>query len=228
MCGRYVSVASRADLAELFDAEPVGEELRSRWNVAPTQTVYTVTSNREGDQRRLDAYRWGLVPSWAKDPSIGSRLINARAETLAGKPSFRAALKQRRALIPADGFYEWQKREGRARKTPFYFHRPDDQPFAFAGLWEAWRDAEDRWLRSCTIITTDANEVMAPVHDRMPVVLDPTSWQEWLAPQPLDPGRLAELLAPPPDDLLTAHEVSTAVNNVRTDGAELITPVNSA
>ncbi|MGO9657472.1 MAG: SOS response-associated peptidase, partial [Acidimicrobiales bacterium] len=201
-------------------------ELPISWNVAPTQPVYAVAKS-SGGARRLRALRWGLVPSWAKDPRVGSRLINARAETLAKRPAFRSLVPARRALVPVSGFYEWRRPAlgGRAGAQPFYFHRADDWPLVLAGLWDLWLDAEGRPLRTCTIITTPANATMAPVHHRMPVVVPADAWEEWLRPEPLRPGRLSELLAPAPDDLLDAHPVTTAVNKAGNDGPELVLPV---
>ena len=176
-------------------------------------------------ERRLESMHWGLVPMWAESPSVGSRMINARAETIAAKNAFRPAFEARRCLIPADGFYEWHKVGGDPkRKQPMYIHRADGAPFAFAGLWEIWRDRNDPAggsLHSATIITTEANEEMAPIHDRMPVILGPTSWSQWLDPDEHDLDRLRRLLVPT-GDALAMHPVSNAVNNVRNDGPELL------
>lgn len=175
-------------------------------------------------------FRWGLVPSWAKDIAIGSRMINARAETLAEKPSFRRLFRSQRLLVPMDGFYEWMARSG--GKTPMYIHRVDGTPMAVAGLWSAWRDPASSpdapWLHTCTLITTSANRTMAPVHDRMPVILEPTDWQEWLDGTHHDTDELQHLLRPAADHVLTMHAVSTRVNHVRNKGAELIEPVADA
>jgi putative SOS response-associated peptidase YedK len=238
-------------------------QLPISWNVAPTQPVYAVATS-SGGARRLRALRWGLVPSWAKDGRIGARMINARAETLAKRPAFRALITGRRALLPVSGFYEWRRsqagdqrgeqeaehpgeQEGQhagqqaaehrgdqpgpqagapAPKQPYYFHRADGQPLVLAGLWDLWRDAEGHPLRSCTIITTTANRTMAPVHHRMPVVIAPEAWEEWLRPGPLHWSRLGELLAPAADDLLDAYPVATAVNQAANDGPELIIPIS--
>lgn len=166
------------------------------------------------------------MPRWAKDPRIGNRMINARAETLATKGAFKPAFKRRRAIVPADGFYEWRAVPGAKRKQPHFIHRPDGEPYAFAGLWEVWKgdEADDR-LRSTTIITTTANEPMAEIHDRMPVILPPSAWDEWLDPTNDDLDSLGRLLVPAPPALITMHPVSTDVGNVRNQGAHLIEEV---
>jgi putative SOS response-associated peptidase YedK len=210
----------------LLDVDQVdAPELPISWNVAPTQPVYAVATSSNGT-RKLRALRWGLVPSWAKDPRIGARLINARSETLKQKPAFRSLIGTRRALIPVSGFYEWRRPQPDSPtvKQPFYFLRADGAPLVFAGLWDIWRDAEGQPIRSCTIITTAANKTMAPIHHRMPVVLPRDAWDQWLHPGPVDGRRLAELLAPAPDDLLDIYPVDTAVNDARCNGSELIVP----
>jgi putative SOS response-associated peptidase YedK len=193
--------------------------------VAPTNDVYAVLE--DGGTRHLDAFRWGLIPSWAKDPKIGSRMINARAETLAEKNAYKAAFRKRRCLVPADGFYEWKAVPGQKRKQPYFIHRADGEPVAFAGLWEVWRGPErdQEPLRTATIITTEANETMAPVHDRMPVILPASAWGLWLDRENDDLETLGRLLVPAPPTLLTLRPVSTEVNSVRNKGPELIEPV---
>ncbi len=224
VCGRFSSQTSAEELAAYFEAEnTVAEDPGPRFNVAPTQDVLAVVGGEGG--RRLGTLRWGLVPSWAGDPSIGSRLINARAETVRTKPAFRSAFERRRCLIPADGFYEWQARPGQQRKQPWYVRRRDGAPLAFAGLWEVWRDAEGGRLATCVIVTTGANATVAPLHDRMPVVLEAGRWDTWLDRANVDAEALAGLLVPAADDLLVAVPVSTAVNDVRNDGPELVEPV---
>jgi putative SOS response-associated peptidase YedK len=233
MCGRYTSTSTAAELAQFFAADEVRtEELPLRYNVAPTQQVYAIAERRptaEGERptRQLGSFRWGLVPSWAKDPSIGNRMINARAETLTARNAYKRALARRRCIIPADAFYEWQIREveGKRRKAPYVILHRDGSPLAFAGLWEVWHDAEDEVLRTCVIITTDANKFLAPIHDRMPVVLPPNVWDVWLDPENEDVARLQKLLVPAPAKEFEAYEISTRVNNVRNEGAELIDPV---
>ena len=226
MCGRMTATAPRDTLARVLDVDEVeAPDLPISWNVAPTQPVYLVATS-SGGTRRLRALRWGLIPNWAKDPRIGGRLINARAETLSQKPAFRSLVDRRRALLPVSGFYEWRRPapDNGNVKQPFYFRRPDGGLLVFAALWDLWLDAEERPLRSCTIITTSANKTMAPVHQRMPVVLARESWDEWLEPGPLRIGRLAQLLVPAPEESLDAYPVGDDVNKAVNDGPELIEP----
>jgi putative SOS response-associated peptidase YedK len=228
MCGRFVSASSPDEIARYFDAEAPEALLEPSYNVAPTNDVYAVLD--DGGVRRLDAFHWGLVPIWAKDPRQGSKMINARAETLAAKNAYKPAFKRRRCIIPADGFYEWKKIPGQKTKQPHFIHRPDGEPLAFAGLWEVWRgpDKQGDPLRSCTIVTTSANETMQPLHDRMPVILPASAWEEWLDPANDDIDTLGKLLVPAPPELIVTHPVSTEVNSVRNKGAELIEPVEPA
>jgi putative SOS response-associated peptidase YedK len=213
MCGRFKLTMTPEVMAELFgiDDEPV---MAPRFNIAPTQQVLTVRRS-DGNRRQWAHARWGLVPSWAKDPSIGARMINARAETVAEKPSFRVAVRKRRCLIPADGFYEWRKTG--AGKQPYLIGFEDGQPFAMAGLWESWRQPDGSPLESCTILTTSANPVVADLHERMPVILPPELYDEWLHSEPLPPPRLQEILVPFTGPGMTANRVSTRVNNPRND-----------
>jgi len=226
MCGRFVSASSPDEIARYFDAEAPEALLEPSYNVAPTNDVYAVLN--DGGVRRLDAFHWGLVPIWAKDPRQGSKMINARAETLAAKNAYKPAFKRRRCIIPADGFYEWKKIPGQKTKQPHFIHRPEGEPLAFAGLWEVWRgpDKQGDPLRSCTIVTTSANETMQPLHDRMPVILPASAWEEWLDPANDDIETLGKLLVPAPSELIVTHPVSTEVNSVRNKGAELIDPVD--
>lgn len=237
MCGRFVSSTPPDQLAAYFDVDDVPEQLLDRgpnYNTAPTSGVFVVYE--DGTARHLDAFRWGLVPSWAKDVSIGNRLINARAETVASKPAFRRAFAGRRCIVPADGFYEWTTDPGTKKKQPHFVHRPDGEPFAFAGLWERWKGpsgtAEEgsaaEPLRSCSIITTDANESMSTLHDRMPVILPRDAWDTWLDPDQHDTELLGRLLVPAPAELTVFHAVSTEVNSVRNKGAHLIDPADGA
>jgi putative SOS response-associated peptidase YedK len=231
MCGRYTSTSSLTKLATLFEAEEIRTDaLPPRYNVAPTLDVYAVAVRGRHDpgkspRRALGTFRWGLVPSWAPDPSVGSRMINARAESVATRPAFRAALARRRCLIPADAFYEWQRRpEG---KLPYAVRRRDGQPMAFAGLWEVWRDPsrpDAPYLQTCAIVTAAANEVMAPIHDRIPVVLAAPDWARWLDLSH-GPDVAARLLRPPPAEWFEAFPVGSLVNNVRNDGPELLVPL---
>jgi putative SOS response-associated peptidase YedK len=219
MCGRY-SLATGVDVLKgLFGIGGEAPALAPRWNVAPTQPVAVVVVTNERD-RTLRTMRWGLVPSWAKDPSIGNRMINARAETLAEKPSFRDALRRRRCIVVADGFYEWKK-EG-TRKRPLWIRPRGGGVLAFAGLWDTWRSPDGEVLDTCTIVTTRANGTMAPFHERMPVILPPAAWDRWLDPAPADPASFADLLGPAPDDLLEVREVSTRVNSPANEGPDLL------
>jgi putative SOS response-associated peptidase YedK len=213
-----------SDLAEIFDADvrdqPALDELGPRYNVAPTQPV-TVVVQRGDEGRFVELHRWGLVPPWAESVGIGSRMINARAETVATMPAFRASFLKWRCVIPADGFYEW-RREGKAR-TPFLIHTPDDAPLAFAGLWAPWRDpATGEWLLSASVVTTRANSVVGELHDRMPVILTPDAWRLWLDPDLRDEGVLLSLLEPAPAALLRLDEANPLVNNANHEGPELI------
>jgi putative SOS response-associated peptidase YedK len=214
MCGRYTLTTPVARLAERFrlDATP---SLPFRYNVAPSQPVPAVRAGPEGG-RSLALLRWGLVPSWAADPSIGNRLVNARSETVAEKPAFRAAFRQRRCLLPADGFFEWRK-EGR-QKQPYWFRLRDAGPFAFAGLWEQWTAPDGARVESAAVLTTAANELVRPLHDRMPVILRPEDHDRWLAPGPGD----AALLVPYPAGEMTATPVSRWVNDARHEGPECV------
>jgi putative SOS response-associated peptidase YedK len=211
MCGRYTLSTPVGKLAEEFDLSGSLPDLQSSYNVAPTQEVPAVVAGNGG--RRLEMLRWGLIPSWADDPGIGSRMINARSETVAEKPSFRRAFKERRCLIPADGFYEWQKTNG--SKQPYYFRMKDGRPFAFAGLWESW--AGDGEIRSCTILTTDANHLVGEIHQRMPVILPSEYYELWLEPAVREPDQLLPLLNPYPTDEMEAYPVSRRVNSPSND-----------
>ncbi len=221
MCGRYSITTPVEAMRSLFEFEAL-PNLPPRYNVAPTQEVPIVRRAEAGGRRELALARWGLVPAWAKDASMAARLINARAETVADKPSFRAAFAQRRCLVPADGFYEWQKRDG--AKQPYRIARADGQAFAFAGLWERWARGGET-LESCTIITTEANARLAPIHSRMPVILRREDYEPWLATPAKESRRLLPLLAPRDDEALTAYAVSTRVNNVTNDDAAVIEPL---
>jgi len=227
VCGRFVSSTPPDQIAKYFGADEVGERvLDPSYNVAPTNDVYVVMEN--GGVRKVDALHWGLVPVWAKDMKIGNRMINARAEGIEKKNAYRHAYRKKRCIIPADAFYEWTAVEGRKRKQPWLIERTDGEPFAFAGLWEIWRgeDREGEEVRSCTIITGPANEKMAEIHDRMPVILPPSAWDTWLDEDQEDIQTLGKLLVPAPPELITMHPVSTEVNNPRNDGAHLVDEVD--
>ena len=255
MCGRYASARKRIELLEEFSVQrdKVAEPLQPDYNVAPTKAVYAVVDRAEtaadaagrdgasaGDvaaaagsvERELRVMRWGLVPFWAKDVRIGSRMINARAETVAEKPAFRRAFTKRRCLLPADGYYEWQQQPG-AAKQPIYISRTDGRPLAFAGLYELWRDPAvarddpDAWLWTATIITTSAPDELGMIHDRMPMIIDPGSWADWLDPASNDAADLRALLVPAAASGLATYPVSTAVNSVRNNGPQLIEPLSA-
>ena len=219
MCGRYVSTTPPDVLAAQFGVDEIVDEelLPPRWNVAPTDPVPAVVESSEG-VRRLRPLRWGLLPSFVTDPSSGAKRINARAETVATSPAFRAAFARRRCILPADGFYEWD--EGR---QPWFVHRADGLPLAMAGVWEVWRGPDDVLVRTCAVITTRANATVAPVHDRMPAILEVAEYEPWLDRR-VDAGEALPLLHPVADDLLIRYAVTTRVNNVRHDGPELIEP----
>ena len=254
MCGRYASARKRQDLLEEFriERDRVVDDLEADYNVAPTKPVYAVLTRGErgsaagaGERagsagpakdvaRELRVVRWGLVPSWAKDPAIGSRMINARVETVDSKPSFRSAFTKRRCLLPADGFYEWLKveQDGKTRKQPYYIHRADDGELAFAGLYELWRDKSQpddhprAWLWTTVIITTTAPDEAGRIHDRMPMVIDPAQWGDWLDPANNDPARVHPLLLPAAGSGLVSYPVGTDVNYVRNNGPGLIKPLD--
>jgi putative SOS response-associated peptidase YedK len=216
-----------SDVARIFDAEVRDPEafrdLGPRYNVAPTQPIEVVVQREDG--RFVELHRWGLVPSFAKSLSIGSRHINARAETIATTPAFRASFAKRRCLIPADGFYEWRREPGGKRKQPFLIHAADDRPLAFAGVWAPWKDpATSAWVLTAAVVTTRANEVVSQLHDRMPVILESSEWPIWADPEIRDPGLLTDLLHPAADSLLILTAVSSAVNNANNEGPELLLP----
>ena len=220
MCGRFSLGVNLDDLIEAFPDFTFPPEIEPRYNVAPTQNVMVVPNHTAG---HVSFFRWGLIPSWAKDPSIGNRLINARAETLGEKPSFRAAYLRRRCLILADGFYEWQTIPGSKTKQPMYIQLATKKPFAFAGLWELWRP-DDTPILSCTIITTEPNALLAPIHNRMPVILPPDAYARWLDPAEQKPAALNDLLKPYPADLMAAYPVSRLVNSPTNDTPACIVP----
>jgi putative SOS response-associated peptidase YedK len=224
MCGRYTLKTPAEALAQQFDLAET-PDLTPRYNIAPTQQVAVVRADQAG--RSCELMSWGLIPSWAKDPAIGGKLINARSETAAEKPSFRSAMRQRRCLVLADGFYEWQASAGKG-KQPFYFTLADEQPFAMAGLWEAWSAPDGSTRHTCTILTTSANELLTPIHDRMPVILPPEAYARWLDPGMRHAEALYDLLGPFPADAMRARPVSTLVNRVANNGPELIAAQNSA
>ncbi|MCX8049683.1 MAG: SOS response-associated peptidase [Methylohalobius sp.] len=224
MCGRYSLYASRAKLKEQFqiarDLAP--DSLFGRYNIAPSQPVATVRIAQDG-VRELVPLRWGLIPHWAKEAKLEYSTINARAETAAEKPAFRSAFRYRRCLIPANGFYEWQARPQANLKQPWYIQRQDGEVFAFAGLWERWQ-SQAEVIESCTILVTDANELLRPIHDRMPVILDPSDYELWLDPFQHDLQALKSLLKPYPAWRLSARKVGLRVNNPKNDDPACLEP----
>ncbi len=222
MCGRFSLTEDISALQQYFDFE-ISEEFSARYNIAPSQRILTVIS--DGHERRAGTMKWGLVPFWAKDEKIGYKMINARAEGIDEKPSFKHAFKRRRCLVVADGFYEWKKQED-GNKQPYRFIMRDKKPFAFAGLWETWKKGEQP-LHSCTIITTTPNEVTEDVHDRMPVILHQDSYDLWLNPKNDDTEHLKSLLVPYPANEMDLYPVSTMVNSQKNDIADILTPLNS-
>ena len=223
MCGRFTLTANQQLLARRFEFQGNRLELEPNYNVAPTQNVLTVID--AGENRRGGFMRWGLIPPWANTPAVGSRMINARAETVAQKPAFRAALKRRRCLVLADGFYEWRKM-GRAR-TPMRIAMESGDPFAFAGLWSIWKDPEGNAIPSCAIITTQANDLLRPIHNRMPVILPKDVEEFWLDRDVQDSDALADVLTSYPSDLMQAYPVSTLVNSARNNSPEVMEPADS-
>jgi len=223
MCGRYTLTADAESIQLAFSLDTVEGWTAPRFNIAPSQQVAVITDR---DPRKLSFMKWGLVPSWAKDPKIGNRMINARSETAAEKPSFRTAFKRRRCLIPADGYYEWAK-QGQ-RKRPMYIQQADRELFAFAGLWESWKQPDGNWLRTCAILTTEANDKIRPIHHRMTVIVEPEDYELWLAPRELQPPEWLPLMAGPRPEQLRFHEVSTQVNSPANDNPTLAQPIESA
>ncbi len=222
MCGRFAQQRPSSELADIFDAEDLARDDGGRFNVAPTDEALVVVQRDE--QRAVVAYRWGLQPAWM-DPKRAARAFNARAETLATSGLFRDAYRRRRCLVPVDGFYEW-RRDG-SHKVPMWIHDPAGGPLALAGLWTGRRDEETgAWHRTFTVITSSPNDFMAGIHDRMPVIIAPGAWADWLDPAPRDPGELRALLEPDDDLPLAAHDVSPLVNSVRNDGPSLILPAD--
>jgi len=221
MCGRFAADIPAVLLKEIFSLQDL-PQLEPRYNVTPSQLVPVVRN--QGDHNRLDLLKWGLVPGWSKDPGIGSHMINARSETLFEKPAFRHALKYRRCIIPASGFYEWQVR-GEHRKQPWYIRMADDSPMFLAGLWESWKMPDSSELETFAVVTTTANDLVAPIHERMPVILQPDDFSLWLSHNMHDPDLLQPLYQPFPPEGMAACTVSDLVNNPRTDSPECIEPV---
>jgi putative SOS response-associated peptidase YedK len=222
MCGRY-RLSRRKQLVEEYFATSGAEEWNPRYNIAPTQPVPVIRQNPKEPIRELSLVRWGLIPSWAKDSSVAGQMINARSETAGMKPAFRGALKSRRCLIPADGFYEWQ-RMGKS-KQPYCFEVNEGELFAFAGLWDCWKDPTGNVVETCSILTTTPNAVTSRVHDRMPVILDPDSYDLWLDPGMKDVATASEMLKPYDARLMRCYPISTRINHVANDDEECSAPV---
>ncbi|MEA3441083.1 MAG: SOS response-associated peptidase [Chloroflexota bacterium] len=222
MCGRFTLTVDAHQIREAFPWITVPEQVQPRYNIAPSQPVAVIPND---SKNQLDFFVWGLVPFWAKDPSIGSRMINARAETVDQKPSFKSAFKYRRCLILADGFYEWMKEPGKRTKTPMYIRMKNDEPFAFAGLWDTWHAADGSDLYTCNIITTQPNELLKDIHNRMPVILPEESYPLWLEPDQVDTNELKPLLVPFRASGMEAHAVSTYVNMPANDSPTCIQPL---
>lgn len=224
MCGRFTLTADLADLQAAFPEFTFAAKMPPRFNIAPSQPVAVIPNDGRGV---VDFFSWGLIPAWAKEVSIGSKLINARAETLAQKPSFRTAYRRRRCLILADGFYEWQTPAGSSKqpKTPFFIHLEGRAPFGIAGLWEIWQSPDGSEIRSCSVITTEPNALMAKIHNRMPVILPRANWQAWLTPAEQRPEALAPLLRPYPAEQMRAYAVSRQVNSPAYDAPDCVLPL---
>lgn len=222
MCGRFVLAVNSEQLKMEFGTTNT-PDIPPNYNVSPTQPVAVITNNLP---REVDFYRWGLVPSWSKDLALGAKMINARSETVDEKPAFRAAFKRRRCIIPASGFYEWRAADD-GKKTPLYIHLTDQELFGLAGLWESWHSPEGEEIRTCTILTTDANEFMSSIHTRMPIILPRDDYEAWLSPDEMTAGALKSLLRQFDSGKMTAHEVSRAVNRAGFSSPENIEPVSA-
>lgn len=225
MCGRFTLFTPASRLAEVFLPGEI-ISFTPRYNIAPSQPVLAMRAALATGRRECAMLRWGLIPSWAKDAAIGNRLINARSETVAEKPSFRHAFRKQRCLIPADGFYEWQKLD--RKKQPFYIRMRDGRPFVFAGLWEHWEERGESAIETCTILTTNANNTLSPIHDRMPVILPKSVYDLWLDSGISEQDRLLPLLHPYPDREMEAFPVGTIVNNPKVDDPGCIVPISSS
>ncbi|HEV2396685.1 MAG TPA: SOS response-associated peptidase [Candidatus Sulfotelmatobacter sp.] len=226
MCGRYRLSRRKQIVEEYFDSPADDLDWSPRYNIAPTQPVPVIRQHPNKPVRDLSLMKWGLVPSWAKDPSVGASMINARSETAHERPAFRDALRSRRCLIPADGFYEWLRKGG--SKQPFCFEVNDGELFAFAGLWEGWKNPEGDWLKTCSILTTTPNAVTSAVHDRMPVILNRNDYDLWLDPGEQNVAAVAELLKPYDARLMRCYSVSTRINHVANDDEKCSAPVQLA
>lgn len=224
MCGRFSLAADPEELQLMFPGFEVPSQYAARYNIAPTQPVMAVIGSAN---KKFDFFKWGLVPSWAKDPNIGAKMINARSEGITEKPSYRGPFKYKRCLVPASGFFEWKASENGRRKTPYYFHTVDDKPFGIAGLWDEWLGPDGSELRSLTLITTEPNDTTRPYHDRMPVILSQNDFEKWLYTPPERSAGLVELLKPLSSSTLDVYEVSDLVNSPANDRPECIQPYRS-
>lgn len=222
MCGRFTLTVDAESLQTAFPWLDIQEGIQPRYNIAPSQPIAAIPND---GSKKLTYFTWGLIPSWAKDPKIGNRMINARSETAAEKPSFRAAFRRRRCLIPADGFYEWAKTPGEKVKTPYYIQTESREPFGFAGLWEIWHAPDGSAIQSATILTTEPNAKIAPIHNRMPVILPPEHYDLWLNPNEVQPEKLNPILTPYPAEDTILYPVSRKVNSPANDTPECILPV---
>src|SRR5512138_697388 len=222
MCGRFTLTVDPAELQEHFKSFSFPDKYAPRYNIAPSQAILAIPNDA---RNAADFFLWGLIPSWAKDPTIGNRMINARGETLAEKPSYRGVYKYKRCLIPADGFYEWKAQVGTKAKTPYFIHMQNGEPFAFAGLWDEWHGPDGSPIRTCTIVTTSPNTLMASIHDRMPVILRPKDYDDWLDAAPRNPDTLQHLIAAYPPEQMEAYPVSALVNSPSNDRVECLQPV---
>jgi putative SOS response-associated peptidase YedK len=222
MCGRFTLTVNPAELQETFVNYTFPATFAPRFNIAPTQPILAIPND---DRNEATFFVWGLIPMWAKDPSIGSRLINARAETLEEKPAFRGSLKHKRCLILADGFFEWRTSPGGKAKIPYFIHMNDRRPFAFAGLWDSWNSPDGSQVKTATIITTEPNDLMTLIHNRMPAILHPRDHAKWLDPSPQTPDDLKPLIKPYPAEEMSAYPVSTLVNKPENDRPDLVVPV---
>jgi putative SOS response-associated peptidase YedK len=222
MCGRFTLTVDPGQLQDSFPWVDIPDDIIPRFNIAPSQPVAVVPNNGEN---KLDFFNWGLIPFWAKDPKIGNRMINARSETVAEKPSFRGSFKYKRCLVLADGFYEWRKDPGASTKTPMYIHMKDKRPFAFAGLWDSWHSKDGSELRTCTILTTEPNNLLAEIHNRMPVILPTQSYTDWLHEGEHDPALLSSFLQPYGSEEMQAYPVLRHVNSPQNDSPECIIPL---
>ncbi len=224
MCGRFTLTVDTAELQQAFAGFEFPNPLAPRYNIAPGQAVLALPND---GAKRADFFQWGLIPAWSRDPSVGARLINARAETLGEKPSFRGPYRYKRCLLPADGFYEWKSAAGQKTKIPHYLRLKNGKPFAFAGLWDEWLGPDGSAIKTCAIITTTPNALVAEIHNRMPVILPPATWDAWLNPASLPPAQLNPLLSPYPAEQMETYPVSRLVNQSRLDRPEMIQAAQS-